>query len=60
MNWEEIERRNLIAAKVIIDRLDEFGRDSGLGGWAQLYLARHPETSPVEPGSAAEKEFELS
>jgi hypothetical protein len=59
MTWEEIERKNLTAAKVILSRLEEFGRDSGLGGWALLYVARHPESSPITPPDR-QPEFELT
>jgi hypothetical protein len=49
MTWEEIERKNLIAAGVILADLAKYGAESGLAQWAVLVRARHPETSPDPP-----------
>lgn len=58
-HWICWQQSNLEAATYIVAHRD----DPALGclvQWAEMYLARHPESSPVTPGSEAERQFELS
>jgi hypothetical protein len=58
-HWLCWQQSNYEAAVYIVHHRDDPAL-ACLTQWAELYLSRHPESSPVEPGSEAEKEFELS
>ena len=55
MTWEEIERKNLIAAGVILADLAKYGAESGLAQWAVLVRARRPTSPESAAGSAAHR-----
>jgi hypothetical protein len=54
MCWQE---SNLEAARYVLAHRDDPAL-ACLIKWAQMYLERHPESSPIEP--AEEPEFTLS